>query len=448
LSTLKITIIECGPSHVNALTENSEVYAWGRKHYSKIGKVEIQYDPIKLIGFGEEKIIMISCGSKHSMALTASGRVYGWGSNEWGQLGLEDYDESIEPKIVNLNCLIKKICCGNEHSLLLTNNGLILAFGVINSENDEISKIKISFKINKYRYIDILSHHSVNIIASLSEDNVYFIWKPDKDLVLEPVKTRFKSFDEIVAEKFEINLKPIKKLINFYDPFLREDYYKENFNELIFLGEGSFGNVYKVEIRALFNGKSKLRAIKKIKISQEEEKLREYLNFHKVNKLDSKYVVQHYDAWFEKGDDNNILYIEMKLCEKTLEDLICELCGKMDTNEILTPLAYSIASQIFIELLEGVKYLHEQNPPLIHRDLKPANILLKESKNSGRLVKIADFGLIVLHEYSDQPHTMDRGSPKYTAPEVMESKNYDTKADIYSLGEIMKNLFNIQLNMY
>jgi serine/threonine-protein kinase len=120
----------------------------------------------------------------------------------------------------------------------------------------------------------------------------------------------------------------------------------------------------------------------------------------------------------------------------------------MDTNEILTPLAYSIASQIFIELLEGVKYLHEQNPPLIHRDLKPANILLKESKNSGRLVKIADFGLIVLHEYSDQPHTMDRGSPKYTAPEVMESKNYDTKADIYSLGEIMKNLFNIQLNMY
>jgi serine/threonine protein kinase len=133
----------------------------------------------------------------------------------------------------------------------------------------------------------------------------------------------------------------------------------------------------------------------------------------------------------------------MKLCEKTLEDVIDELHEKMRHNCTLNKIGYYIASELFIEILECVKYLHEQNPPLIHRDLKPANILLKKSESSRRIVKISDFGLAAIHEFAEQSHSIDRGTPKYMAPEVINGQNYDMKADIYSLGEIMKNLFDI-----
>jgi hypothetical protein len=453
LSNLNIDVIECGPFHALALTYEKQVYAWGLRHSCKT--IMFSYVPIKLNELDNKNIVMISCGFKHSMALTENGCVYSWGSNECGQLGLQSCDESIEPKHVDLNnVIIRKICCGSEHSLLLTDNGVILGFGVFNSESDGITKIQISFRLktNKYKFTDILSHYSIDIIASLSEDNIYYIWKQTKDLVLEPEKTRFKSFDEIVAEKYEVNLKPMKKLINFYESFLREEYYSENFNEIDILGEGSFGTVYKSSIKSSFREKTKYIAIKKINFENNEDTMREYLNFHKVNKLNSKYVVQHYDAWFESANDiidnKYVLFIEMKMCDKTLEDIIDELQEKMKDDGALNKIGYYVASELFIEILECVKYLHERNPPLIHRDLKPANILLKIPTNGRRIVKIADFGLIAIHEFAEQLHSIDKGTPKYMAPEVIYGKKYDMKADIYSLGEIMKNLFDIDFDRY
>jgi hypothetical protein len=457
LGSLNINIIECGPFHALALTCDQQVYAWGLKHSCKTKGLEdvIQYVPTKLNGFGDENIVMISCGSKHSMALTETGHVYGWGNNEWGQLGFEGCDDCFEPKLVELNnVIIKKICCGHEHSLLLTNDGIIFAFGVINSENDETTKVRISFRLktNKYKFIDILSHYSIDIIASLSEDNVYYVWKQAEDSVLEPIKTKFKSFDKIIAKNYEINLKPMKKLIKLHKPFLREGYYKENYNEIKIIGEGSFGTVFKSSIKSSSQERTKCVAIKKINLENIETSIREYLNYHKVNKLNSKYVVQHYDAWFENANDINdnkyILFIEMKLCEETLENLIKELHETMKENGMLTKIGYHIASELFIEILECMKYLHDQDPPLIHRDLKPANILLIRSKNSKRTVKISDFGLTAIHKFAEQSHSIDKGTPKYMAPEVVNGQKYDMKADIYSLGEIMKDLFDIDFERY
>jgi serine/threonine protein kinase len=64
---------------------------------------------------------------------------------------------------------------------------------------------------------------------------------------------------------------------------------------------------------------------------------------------------------------------------------------------------------------------------------------------NGRFVKLADFGLSVYHEFNEQLHTQDSGTPKYMAPEVFASRKYDIKADIFSLGKIVKELFNIEM---
>jgi serine/threonine protein kinase len=70
----------------------------------------------------------------------------------------------------------------------------------------------------------------------------------------------------------------------------------------------------------------------------------------------------------------------MELCDKTLKDVIEEIesNNSMKSNETLTPIGYYIVSELFIELLESVDFLHKQKPPIIYRDLKPENILFKK----------------------------------------------------------------------
>jgi serine/threonine protein kinase len=148
--------------------------------------------------------------------------------------------------------------------------------------------------------------------------------------------------------------------------------------------------------------------------------------------------------------DNNesvcTLFIGMYLCDKTLKQIIEEIRREFisKTDRILTPIGYYITSQLFIEILESVQYLHIYN--IIHRDLNPYNIILKIPENFESFIKIIDFGLIAIHEFADQKHSSDKGNIRYIAPEVFEGRIYDTKADIYSLGILLSELFGFEIN--
>jgi serine/threonine protein kinase len=131
----------------------------------------------------------------------------------------------------------------------------------------------------------------------------------------------------------------------------------------------------------------------------------------------------------------------MYLCDKTLEEIREEIHNDMNLmlNNFLTSLGYYITSELLIEILKGVHYLHKNN--IIHRDLKPENILLTDGIN-GSFVKIADFGLAKVYDKKEL-NTKDRGDVRYMAPEVIRSQKYDPRADIYSLGIIIQDLFGI-----
>jgi hypothetical protein len=397
---------------------------------------------------------MISCGYNHSMALTENGCVYSWGSNLCGQLGIANTINSYTPKQIEMkDIIIHKIICGESHSLLLTNKGVIYAFG--NNFFGQIGNgmkgdIKIPIKLNhEKRFIDIASHWNSNISIAQSLDNKYYIWGDCKEQqILIPTKTKLKSFNEILVHYYGFSLEKSEKFVEFNDLFFKNGYYEREFDEIEKIGEGSYGIVYKVN----FKGARNSYAIKKLSLKNEfkTDILREMNRFSVVHRHLSQYVVEHRYSWLENNrtDDMITLYIQMDLCDKTFQQLMDEINSDsyIKDNENLTQIGYYIVSQLFIEILECVQYLHKNQ--IIHRDLNPYNIMIQMNGQNNRFIKICDFGLIAIHKFTQQSHTEDRGHISYAAPEVLIGRKYDTKADIYSLGIILINLFDIDIDWY
>ena len=98
----------------------------------------------------------------------------------------------------------------------------------------------------------------------------------------------------------------------------------------------------------------------------------------------------------------------------------------------------SLASRqrIFGELLSAVNYLHKRG--IIHNDLKPENILITCSDDT---LKIIDFGLADKDAYYVWK-TLGC-TPEYASPELKsQSKDIDSRSDIYSIGMIMREIFD------
>jgi tRNA A-37 threonylcarbamoyl transferase component Bud32 len=455
LSDLSITVIKCGAYHSLALTQSGEVYAWGGNFKRQIGcgNNYIKSMPTKLKALSDIKIKMISCGYNHSMALSENGCVYSWGYNKYGQLGIGNRKNSNTPKQIEMkDIIIDKILCGKNHSLLLTNNGVIYAFGhnfYGQIGNGMKGYIETPIKLNhENRFIDIASHWRAWISIAQSLDNRYYIFGDCKEQILIPTETKLKSFNEILVHYSGYCLEMSQKFIEFNDLVFNNGYYERQFDEIEKIGEGSYGTVFKVN----YKGDTKNWAIKKLSLKKEfkTDILREMNRFSVVQRLVSQYVVKHRYSWLENNriDDIITLNIRMDLCDKTLQQLMDEIYkdSNIKDNENLTQIGYYIASQLFIEILECVQYLHKNQ--IIHRDLNPYNIMIQMNGKNNRFIKICDFGLIAIHKFAQQSHSENIGQIRIAAPEVLNGRQYDTKADIYSLGIILINLFDINIDWY
>lgn len=187
------------------------------------------------------------------------------------------------------------------------------------------------------------------------------------------------------------------------------------------LGQGQFGSVYK----AVNMITEEVFAIKEIPkeffkeipmlVGMLESEIKVLLSIRHVN------IIRLFDVF----QSQNNMYFLYECCNGgTLEELINEAKNLSEKE----------AMHIFRQLLAGFNQLEKLH--VIHRDIKPANILFHNS-----IPKIADLGFCKFIRESTSSYV---GSPAYMAPEVKESRLYDLKADVYSLGiTLCEMLFGI-----
>jgi len=93
--------------------------------------------------------------------------------------------------------------------------------------------------------------------------------------------------------------------------------------------------------------------------------------------------------------------------------------------------------EIAIQICEALRYMHERG--VVHRDLKPENLIV----TPGGRVKIVDFGLAL--DRAGRRLTWSGlssafGTPDYVAPEQIEGKRGDARADLYALATVLYEL--------
>ena len=135
-------------------------------------------------------------------------------------------------------------------------------------------------------------------------------------------------------------------------------------------------------------------------------------------------------------DFQNILNIGDCIVMEYVEGVtLREFIESQQVEEVQNHIDKRVYEKIFNELLDAMEYFHSKQ--IIHRDLKPDNILIT---NNGNNVKIIDFGLSDADDYVILKQAA--GTRKYAAPEQLIPNNtIDCRADIYSLGIILKNNF-------
>lgn len=90
-----------------------------------------------------------------------------------------------------------------------------------------------------------------------------------------------------------------------------------------------------------------------------------------------------------------------------------------------------------VDLLDGLDYLHSQDPPIIHRDIKPNNLKLTSRGN----IMLLDFGMA--KETSGNTLGMRSVfgySRRYSPLEQIEGTGTDIRSDLFSLGATIFHL--------
>lgn len=117
--------------HTLALTENGDLYAWGRNDNGQLGNgsTSLSLSPIMILSHIVNEFTAVAAGFYHSLALTADHRLYAWGLNDNGQLGDGSMTRRLTPVWITPGTSYKAIAAGEWTSMAITTDGRLCIWG-------------------------------------------------------------------------------------------------------------------------------------------------------------------------------------------------------------------------------------------------------------------------------------------------------------------------------
>eukprot|EP01065_Artemidia_motanka_P051307 TRINITY_DN9020_c0_g1_i1.p1 TRINITY_DN9020_c0_g1~~TRINITY_DN9020_c0_g1_i1.p1 ORF type:complete len:1515 (+),score=278.16 TRINITY_DN9020_c0_g1_i1:607-4545(+) len=185
------------------------------------------------------------------------------------------------------------------------------------------------------------------------------------------------------------------------------------------LGTGAFGTVH----IALDEDTGEMMAVKNVTLCAADKRLNQQLSqlrseIDMMKKLSHENIVQYRGT--ERGTGNSLNIFMEYVAGGSLLRLI----------EQFGALTEQVAGTYTVQILEGLKYLHENKA--VHRDIKGANILLTVDG----VPKLADFGAATYIQARGEATLQNSviGTPNWMPPEVVTQNGHAQPADIWSLG--------------
>jgi serine/threonine-protein kinase len=199
------------------------------------------------------------------------------------------------------------------------------------------------------------------------------------------------------------------------------------------LGTGGMGEVYKARDTRLDRFVA-IKVLSAAALDQPDGRARFEREALAIGALNHPHICTLYDI----GKDGDVHFIVMEYVDGET------LSARLARSAISIDEAIACARDV----AEAVAAAHRKG--VIHRDLKPSNIMLTDKSGA----KLLDFGLAKLHRASaaiggdltTQTDGISRdgaviGTLRYMAPEVLKGADADTRADVFSLGAVLYEMF-------
>ncbi|XP_019432312.1 PREDICTED: probable serine/threonine-protein kinase WNK4 isoform X2 [Lupinus angustifolius] len=191
------------------------------------------------------------------------------------------------------------------------------------------------------------------------------------------------------------------------------------------LGKGAMKTVYKAidEVLGIEVAWNQVKFNEALRTPDDLQRL--YSEVHLLSSLKHHSIIRFYTSWIDV-DNKAFNFVTEMFTSGSLREY------RKKYKQVSIKAIKSWSRQI----LQGLVYLHEHDPPVIHRDLKCDNIFV-----NGHLgqVKIGDLGLAAILRGSQPAHSVI-GTPEFMAPELYEEE-YNELVDVYSFGMCVLEMF-------